>query len=153
MNYSRRRKRLKNAAGAGTRRTQTSPKNRRADARMGRKSITETRSALTSTTAVNRTPTAKSVTKTRAATGSETRIKTKDEPKTGTERRTERGKRTRRETKTEKGREIGILTETEKETGKNEETETKSGRKRESGTKTGTRGTKVERGAIAKYVT
>lgn len=137
MNYSRRRKRLKNAAGAGTRRTQTSPKNRRADARMGRKSITETRSALTSTTAVNRTPTPKSVTKTRAATGSETRIKTKDEPKTGTE----------------KGREIGILTETEKETGKNEETETKSGRKRESGTKTGTRGTKVERGAIAKYVT
>lgn len=145
MNYSRRRRRLLSAAGAGTRRTQTSPKNRRADVEMWIKSIPETESALTSTTAVNRTPTQKNVTL------SETRIKTKDEPKTG--RGTEKGKKTRRKTKTEKRREIGSLTETEKETGKNDETETKSGRKKESGTKGEKRGRKVERVAIARYVT
>lgn len=157
LHYFRRRKKLQNAVEVGTRRTQTSPKNRRADAETGRKSITEKRSALTSTTAANRTPTPKAATKTRAATGSETKIKTKDAPKTETGRRTEigieNGKKTRRETKTGKKRGTGILTETGKETGKNEETETKSRGKRESGTKKGMRGTKVETLLIPRYMT
>lgn len=152
----RRRKKLRNAVEVGTRRTQTSPKNRRVDAETGRKSITETRSALTSTTAANQTPTptAKAETKTRAATGSET--KTKDAPKTETGRRTEtgseNGRKTRRETKTETKRGIGILTATGRETGRNEETETKSRGKRESGTKKGMRGTKVETLLMARYL-
>lgn len=149
LHYSRRRKRLQSAAGAGIRRTQTSPKSRRANGEMGRKRTTATGSALTSTTALNKTTVLKTLRKTRAVTASETRTKTKDEPKT--RRRTERGigkgKKTRRETKTEKKQEIGILTKTGKETRTNEETETK----RESDTKRGKRGTKVERVAIARY--
>lgn len=149
----RRREKLRNAVEVGTRRTQTSPKNRRADGETGRKSITETRSALTSTTAASQTPTAKAATKTRAATGSETKRKTKDAPKTETGRRTgigvENGKKTRSETKTGKKRGTGTLTETGRETGKNEEIETK----RESGTKRGMRGTKAETVRIPRYAT
>lgn len=133
MNCSRRRKRLQSAAGAGSRRTPTSPKNRRADA--------ETGTVQTNSSAVIRNPTPKTVRKTRAATGSETRIRTKDGPKI--ERGIETG------TKTEKRREIGILTKTEK----NEETKTKSGTKRENDRKRGKRKAKMERVAVARYVT
>lgn len=159
LNYSRRGKRSQSAAGAGTRRTQTSPKSRRADGEMGRRSTTVTGSAQTSSHAATRTDTPKTVTKKKAVTGSETRTKTREEPKTGTRRRTERGKwtrrrtergkRTRRETKTEKRQETEILTETEKETRRNEETknEKKTGRDK----KRGKRGTKVERVATARY--
>lgn len=133
LHYSRRRRRLLSAAVAGTRRTQTSPKNnRRADVETWIKTVPETENALTSTTAVNGTPPPKNVT----ACETRTRTKTKEEAKT------RRG--TGRETK--KRRETGTLTETEKETGKNEETETNSRTKR------GGRGRKLERVAVPRYV-
>lgn len=144
MWIERRRKRSQSAAAAGTRRTQTSPKNRRADVEMERKSTVVTESAQKNTTALNRTAMQKTVTRTRVETGNET--KTKDESGTETEREIETGKRTKREI--EKRQESEILTETERETRKNEEIETE--KKKENDTKMGMRGREVERAETAR---
>lgn len=103
MNY-RRKEKLQSAVGAGTRRTQTSPKSRTVDIEMGRKSTTGTGSALTSITAVNRNM-AKIVIKTRAETRSETKEESKTRIRIRTEREIEKGTKTRKRIKMEKRQE------------------------------------------------